>query len=127
MALRQKTVINNRIVISFFIFFSLGLIGLLFPSVGASLPFIEDHFNLSLSSSGQASSLIQLGYALFSFIGGIFCDSISKKYVLASGTGHIWNIGTSAEYFTCLGKFAYNFFILRNRKRTYLYKQPICL
>ncbi|MDC7227664.1 MAG: MFS transporter [Spirochaetales bacterium] len=77
--------IQNRNIISLAIFMSLGLLGLLFPAVGASLPGIENYYNVGLSSSGIVSSLVQLGYALFCFAGGILGDFFGKKKVLVSG------------------------------------------
>ncbi|HAK47545.1 MAG TPA: hypothetical protein DCO79_16690 [Spirochaeta sp.] len=77
--------IKNKKIISLSIFMSLGLLGLLFPAVGASLPGIEKYFNVGLSSSGIVSSLVQLGYALFCFTGGILSDFFGKKRVLVIG------------------------------------------
>ena len=78
--------IQNKKIISLSIFMSLGLLGMLFPAVGASLPGIETFYNVGLSSSGIVSSLVQLGYALFCFSGGIISDFIGKKKVLVIGT-----------------------------------------
>lgn len=66
-------------------FSSLGLLGLLFPAAGASLPSVEQFFNFGLSSSGFISTYIQLGYALFCFFGGILSDRFAKKNVLITG------------------------------------------
>jgi fucose permease len=66
-------------------FSSLGLLGLLFPAAGASLPSVEEFFNFGLSSSGFISTYIQLGYALFCFFGGILSDRFAKKNILIIG------------------------------------------
>lgn len=78
--------IQSRTIISLSVFSSLGLLGLLFPAVGASLPAIEKYYNISLSSSGIITSLVQLGYALFCFLGGLLSDYFSKQKVLVAGT-----------------------------------------
>jgi fucose permease len=78
--------IKNKAVFSLSVFSSLGLLGLLFPSVGASLPGIEEHYGMTLSSSGMVSSLVQLGYALFCFSGGILSDLFEKRTVLIAGS-----------------------------------------
>lgn len=78
--------IQDKKIISISIFMSLGLLGMLFPAVGASLPGIEKFYHVGLSSSGIVSSLVQLGFALFCFCGGIISDFIGKKKVLVIGT-----------------------------------------
>lgn len=84
--------IKSRIVITLAIFCSLGLLGLLFPSVGASLPAIETAFGISISKSGIISALVQLGYASFCFLGGILSDYIAKKSILIWG-GVLYALG----------------------------------
>ena len=77
--------IKNKSLIALSIFMSLGLLGLLFPAVGASLPGIERFYAVKLSSSGMVSTLVQLGYAIFCLAGGILSDFFGKKRILVIG------------------------------------------
>ncbi len=75
----------TQILYTVAVFSSLGLLGLLFPAVGSSLPSIETFFGINLSSSGFVPTYVQLGYSLFCFLGGIISDAFSKRNVLIVG------------------------------------------
>ncbi len=66
-------------------FLSLGLLGFLFSSVGVTLPVLKTAFSLSVDQAGLVSALVQLGYAIFCFIGGLLADKFGKKVILVAG------------------------------------------
>ncbi len=78
--------IRGKAAITLATFLSLGLLGLLFPSIGASLPAMQASFGIDIGRVALVSVVVQFGYALFCFFGGILADMMSKRTILLLGT-----------------------------------------
>jgi MFS family permease len=78
--------IKNKAYISVFTFLSLGLLGLTFAFMGASLSAMKGFFLLDIHRTGMISAILQLGFATFCMFGGILADFIRKDRILSLGT-----------------------------------------
>lgn len=76
---------RSPIVLSLATFCSLGLLGLLFSSVGTALPAIRTAFGIGIGHAALLSVVMQLGYALFCFLGGILTDAFDRRRILVAG------------------------------------------
>ena len=77
--------IRNKSVVLAATFLSLGLLGALLSSIGASLPAIQEHFGVGIEQAGRVSALFQLGYAMFCLLGGVLTDFFGKNRILTAG------------------------------------------
>jgi len=78
--------IKNKAYISVFTFLSLGLLGLTFAFMGASLSAMKGFFLVDIRRAGMISAILQLGFATFCMFGGILADFIRKDRILSLGT-----------------------------------------
>ncbi|MBN2323483.1 MAG: MFS transporter [Spirochaetes bacterium] len=78
--------IKNKTYISIFTFLSLGLLGLTFAFVGASLSAMKAFFLLDIRRAGMITAILQLGFAPFCLFGGILADFFRKDRILSIGT-----------------------------------------
>lgn len=78
--------IRNKAFVAVFTFVSLGLLGLTFAFVGASLPAMKAFFRINLRQAGLVSAVLQLGFAITCFLGGIVSDFVRKDRLLSLGT-----------------------------------------
>jgi fucose permease len=78
--------IKNKAYISVFTFLSLGLLGLTFAFMGASLSAMKGFFLIDIRRAGMISAILQLGFATFCMFGGILADFIRKDRILSLGT-----------------------------------------
>ena len=77
--------IKNRFLIAGFTFISLGLLGLTFSFVGVSLPYLQIFFAIEIGRTGLLSAIVQLGFALMCFFGGVISDLLNKDKLLMAG------------------------------------------
>ncbi len=77
--------VRNRILISTATFTSLSLLGFTFAFVGTLLPVMKLFFQINLSSAGLIIVTIQIGYAVFCFLGGIIANALGKVKTLMTG------------------------------------------
>ncbi len=78
--------IKNKAYISVFTFLSLGLLGLTFAFMGASLSAMKGFFLVDIRRAGMISAILQLGFATFCMLGGVLADFIRKDRILSLGT-----------------------------------------
>ncbi|KPJ89353.1 MAG: hypothetical protein AMS17_02275 [Spirochaetes bacterium DG_61] len=78
--------IKNKVFVAVITFISLGLLGLTFAFVGASLPSMRGFFQINLRQAGLISAILQLGFAITCFLGGIISDFVRKDRLLSIGT-----------------------------------------
>ncbi len=78
--------IRNRVAVALAAFCAFGLLGMLFPAVGASLPAIEDAFAVGIGRVGLILAGFQFGYTLFCLLGGLLSDRVGRRPVLFAGT-----------------------------------------
>ena len=76
---------RNKYAVLTMTFVSLGLLGALLSAIGASLPSIQESFEISVGQTGQVSTFFQLVYACFCFLGGFLTDFFGKNRVLMAG------------------------------------------
>ncbi len=77
--------IRNKYMVLGMTFMSLGLLGALISTIGASLPPIQKFFGTDISKVGSVTTYFQLSYAFFCFFGGLLTDFFGKNRVLALG------------------------------------------
>jgi len=77
--------VKNHILISTATFASLSLLGFTFTFVGALLPVMKSFFQINLSSAGLITITIQIGYAVFCFLGGMIANALGKAKTLMTG------------------------------------------
>jgi len=77
--------ISNRSLITGAAFLSLGTNGLTFTFVGTSLPAIRQYLDISIDQAGHLMAMLQIGFTLFSLVGGILSDSFRCERILMLG------------------------------------------
>jgi MFS family permease len=85
--------IRNKYVVLGMTFMSLGLLGALISTIGASLPPIQKFFSVDIGKVGSVTTYYQLSYAFFCFFGGFLIDFFGKNRVLALG-GFLYGLCT---------------------------------
>lgn len=98
--------IRNKYVVLGMTFMSLGLLGALISTIGASLPPIQKFFSVDIGKVGSVTTYYQLSYAFFCFFGGFLIDFFGKNRVLALG-GFLYGLcslilGTFGSFSTAL-------------------------
>lgn len=82
---RQPSGGRSPIILSLATFCSLGLLGLLFSSIGTAFPAIRTAFGIGIGQAALLSVVVQLGYALFCFLGGVLTDAFDRRRILVAG------------------------------------------
>jgi len=77
--------ITDRRLISLFTFISLGMLGFTFSFIGTGLPEIQNYFKISVRDAGLITTVVQLGYAVSAFLGGVVADNIPRERLLMAG------------------------------------------
>jgi len=98
--------IRNKYMVLGMTFMSLGLLGALISTIGASLPPIQKFFGVDIGKVGSVTTYYQLSYAFFCFFGGFLIDFFGKSRVLALG-GFLYglctlSLGTFGSFSTAL-------------------------
>lgn len=100
--------INNRSLITSAAFFSLGINGLTFTFLGTSLPVIREYLNIGIEQAGHLMAMLQIGFTLFSLVGGVLSDSFRCERILMLGC---LILGVSSLLFCTLPLFGFNLII----------------
>lgn len=85
--------IRNKYAVLAASFASLGLLGALLSSIGATLPAVQEHFRISIAQAGRVTATFQFSYALLCFFGGVLTDFLGKNRVLTAG-GLVYGVCT---------------------------------
>lgn len=77
--------VRSRLAVLLGAFCAFGLLGLLFPAIGASLPAIGREFGIGVERAGLILTAFQLGYTAVCLLGGVLCDVSGRRPALAAG------------------------------------------